>query len=152
MLAASSDGGAAYCGSFKECFSSSAMIRKRLHGDDDGGQSRPGPKLKIGARGQERILGVLEGGGSLRDAADALGICRRTLFNARKNDPEFCRRVLRAAAAGKIRLLRRISSATDWRAAAWLLERKYGREYGRRELLEYKLPAGKLPEPDERFL
>jgi hypothetical protein len=98
--------------------------------------AKPGPKPKIGESEKKQILAVVRIGGSLSDAAGAIGVCLRSVQNAMKNDARFCTGVKRARKMGKIRLIRKVGKATAWQAAAWMLERKYGREYGRKETVE----------------
>lgn len=54
---------------------------------------------------------------------------------------DFCNAVEKALAEGEVRDLVIISNAatTDWRAAAWKLERKFPDKWGRKERLEAKM-------------
>jgi hypothetical protein len=105
---------------------------------------KPGPKPKIGDRQAEQVYAILAVGGSLNDAADVLGIGRQTLNDRLAADPEFRKGVDRSVAEGKTRLIRKVGNATTWRAAAWMLERKWGREFGRRDFIHQEItgPGG----------
>ena len=46
---------------------------------------------------------------------------------------EFLDRLTRARAEGEVNLVRKLSSADDWRAASFLLERGYRERWGRDE-------------------
>lgn len=75
---------------------------------------------------------MLQVGCSIFDAADVLGIDRSTIQNHRKASPKFSAGVNRAIASGKKRLIEKVGKAKPWQAAAWMLERKWGREYGKK--------------------
>lgn len=98
--------------------------------------NRPGPPLKIDEKAEASILHCLAFGGSLRDAAEYVGITCRTLYNRRMADPDFARRVKQAEIKGKIRHLKKIGKAPQWQASAFMLERKWWKEYGRRPTLK----------------
>ena len=95
--------------------------------------SRRGPKLKIGDTERTQILAVLEAGGSLSDAAAVAGVDYTTVYRLRKADPKFARGVRQAVRAGKYRLIQKVSSNASWQAAAWLLERRWGKQFGRKD-------------------
>lgn len=95
-------------------------------------RKKPGPKPKIGPEEEKQIHAVLAMGGSLNDAADYLGIARSTLNDRMASDEEFRKGVDRSTAQGKIRLIQKVGKADAWQAAAWMLERKWGTEFGRK--------------------
>lgn len=83
------------------------------------------------------IIKALESGATLKIAAEAAGICDRTLTEwlAKGRAPHprpvmarFLRDVTRARARNATNMLDIIVAAapTDWRAAAWMLERLHG--------------------------
>jgi hypothetical protein len=53
-------------------------------------------------------------------------------------DPQFYARVKKAKTAGKLRLVKRVRNAKPWQAAAWILERTHGKEFGRKDVREVR--------------
>lgn len=94
--------------------------------------AKRGRKQKIDAKATAAIFAVLTVGASLQDAADYVGISRDTLSRKQRNDANFRKGVDRAQARGKVHLIQRVARSTAWRAAAWMLERKYSKEFGRK--------------------
>lgn len=94
--------------------------------------SRRGPKLKIQEPEAEKIYLLLKAGNSLADAADLLGMDRRTIQNRKKADPKFFAGVMQATALGKKRLVEKLFKSKSWQAQAWVLERRWGAEYGKK--------------------
>ena len=83
------------------------------------------------------------GGMNNKDTARCLGISEATLYRwlsspTCEEHREFCESLKRAEVEYKSTLRERIIKAAerDWKAAAWLLERRYPDEYGRRERRE----------------
>ncbi len=105
-------------------------------------KTKSGPKPKIGEHEQAQVLAILRVGGSLRDAADVIEVDYKTLYRLRQGDEQFAKGVRKAQKVGKMRLLRKIGKAKNWRAAAWMLERRWGEEFGRRERVEHSGPEG----------
>ncbi len=105
--------------------------------------NKPGPKPKIDADAKRQIYAILSVGASLRDAAGYLGVDWKTIINAKKADPEFCTGCMKAANQGKIKMLKKIGKARQWQAAAWMLERKWGKEFGRKDRQQVEV-SGKL--------
>lgn len=102
-------------------------------------RNKPGPKPKIDAAAETRIIDILTACGTLKDACGVLGIDTSTLRRYRLAHPEFTRRVIQAEKEGKLKLIRRVGDANAWQAAAWLLERKFGAEFGRRETIKQEI-------------
>ncbi len=93
----------------------------------------------------EIIVSAIAEGLSIGNACRKAGIGRTTLHRWMK-DATIEARVRKAEADFEAFHLSRISAAgaTDWKASAWILERKYPRRYGRRTLtIEPK------PKPDD---
>jgi transposase len=100
-----------------------------------------------------RIIQSVGQGATFKDAAAIAGISYDTLNNWRGRGLrdekggffEFCHALTRAEAEGIESLVRRIheASETDWRAAAWLLERRRPEVYGRKALIEHTGSEGK---------
>lgn len=92
-----------------------------------------GRRSKLTPAVQERIVVALKAGNYLETAAAFAGIDRSTLYRwlakgreARSGQfRDFCDAVTAAIAQAEVQAVARISAAaqTDWRAAAWLLER-----------------------------
>ena len=73
----------------------------------------------------ELLLRLISEGHFYKDACWALGISYRTFCRWREGNPQFCHDIKKARARGIIVHVTRIYKAgdTDWRAAAWWLER-----------------------------
>ena len=67
---------------------------------------------------------------SVSQACKHLGISRASYYRSLKADPIFSERVERARAHASSRLIKRIFDHDDWRASAWLLEKRYPEEWG----------------------
>jgi hypothetical protein len=91
-----------------------------------------GPKPKIGDKQRTEAIAIVKAGGSLNDAADIIGVARDTLNRHLRDNPKFRKGIDRAAASGKIRLVKKVGKSRPWQAAAWMLERKWGDEFGKR--------------------
>ena len=99
------------------------------------------------------LLASLRAGATLKMAALAAGIDRVTLWRWIKRGKKaksgkyraFLRELIQASAMGGVRNVTCISraAARDWRAAAWMLERRYPRDYGKREKVELTGKDGK---------
>jgi transposase len=100
------------------------------------GNGQTGRPPKIGDTERREIIAVVATGGSLNDAADVVGIARDTLNRHLRENPAFRKGVDRAIAKGKIRLIKKVKNGKPWQAAAWMLERKFGEEYGKRDKVD----------------
>ena len=83
----------------------------------------------------DAICDALRAGATIEHAAEAAGIHRDTVHEWRTRYPAFADRIKEAEGAGVLASLRVIRGAAEggtWQAAAWLLERRYPAEYGRR--------------------
>ncbi len=85
----------------------------------------------------EILIDAVSQGVPLRTACLAAGVSRSTLYRWTKAD-SIARRIRKARMEGKLFHLRNIRehSKTDWRASAWILERMYPKEFGRRTIIE----------------
>lgn len=89
---------------------------------------------------QTKLCALLAGGNPVTTASGAVGVSDRTFHEwmergEREGAGQFrglFLSVSRARARAKERLVRRVTNAAaqDWRAAAWMLERHYPKEYG----------------------
>lgn len=106
-----------------------------------------------------RLLAALESGATLRMAAAAAGVSEDTLSRWRKTRPGLQAEMDQAEAQGAVKALEQIRAAAQggaWQAAAWMLERRYPNEYGRRapaaeNVNELETVRGWLAEGVERY-
>jgi hypothetical protein len=88
------------------------------------------------AEQRQHFIGALLFGGTKADAYGAVGVSRSTVRRAMAADPGFASAVKSADVRGKLNLVMTIHNAAmsggQWRAAAWLLERRFPNEFGRR--------------------
>lgn len=98
------------------------------------------PKPKLNKDGIVTAVRLKKGGANNKDIAAALGIHERTFYKwindpKSENQRQLGQELKRAEADYKNALLAIIAKSAkerDWKAAAWLLERKYPQEYSRR--------------------
>lgn len=96
-----------------------------------------GPRLRAGhKRTPQRaiaIVNALRAGSTRRIAAASAGIDHATLYRWLDFDPAFRAQVERAEAEAEVRCVSLVAKAasTNWRAAAWWLERRRPADYGR---------------------
>lgn len=98
------------------------------------------PKPKLNKEGIATAVRLKKGGANNKDIAAALGIHERTFYKwindpKSENQRQLGQELKRAEADYKNALLAIIAKSAkerDWKAAAWLLERKYPQEYSRR--------------------
>ena len=83
------------------------------------------------------VLAALGAGSTREAAAGHAGIDRSTLHRWLERDTSLCVRVEKAEADFEVRSVAQIATAgtNDWRAAAWLLERRRPAGYGRAQTL-----------------
>ena len=98
---------------------------------------------KLNAQRAQQICDYVAQGHTREVAAQACGIVSTTLYRWMKRGErqpdgpygEFCRALKRADLEAELACLRQIKEAAqhgDWRAAAWMLERRYPEKWGRR--------------------
>lgn len=104
--------------------------------------AKRGPKPKIGPEEKAKVIAAVKVCGSIADAAGTIEVGVQTLYAALRNDPKFRRGVVKARKDAKLRLIKKIKVAKPWQAAAWMLERMYGKEWGRKERHEVSGPNG----------
>ena len=95
-------------------------------------------------RTQKAFITALEHGATFRASSVAAGISHTTAYRWRTGDADFRRAVEMAEAKAELAYIEVIHEAavSDWRAAAWWLERRRPDYYGRRE----RYQAGELLE------
>lgn len=108
-----------------------------------------GRKPKLSRQVLERAVDLKKGGANNCDICAAIGIAESTFYawsNAPKTplQKEFSESIKKAEADYKNALLdiiMRDAREKDWKAAAWLLERKYPKEYARQDRLQATVEA-----------
>jgi hypothetical protein len=95
---------------------------------------KPGRPAKLNDDAKATLIRALGLGISEADAARIVAVSPRTVRREAKADANFAQDKKRATIAGKMRLLQRITDASEqhWQAAAWLLERRFWKEFARR--------------------
>jgi hypothetical protein len=83
-----------------------------------------------------QVLALTKPGCSRRLAAEKAGCCHMTIGRAARRDPAFAAELEEAENHVDVAALTRIQEASaenkNWRAAAWMLERRHPEEFGRR--------------------
>lgn len=101
-------------------------------------------KPKLNRELLKRAVNLKKGGANHKDIAAAIGVAEQTFstwINHPKTDNqrELAEELKKAEADYKNALLAVIAKASrerDWKAAAWLLERKYPAEYARQDRIQ----------------
>lgn len=109
-----------------------------VHQEEKPGPGRP---RAMDAVMKKLALRYIASGLGRGETARLLGIDRSTLRRERQQDEDFASGLLQAEARGEMQLIKTIMRArkTDWKAAAWILERKFPERWcvrDRRELAE----------------
>ncbi|TWT73739.1 hypothetical protein Pla123a_36320 [Posidoniimonas polymericola] len=98
---------------------------------------------------QREVCALLTAGMTVREAADYVGCCEKTIRREQARDDGFDERVRRARMAARLGPLQAVrqAAATHWRAAAWLVDRQDRQEErerrARRELATRKQQLAK---------
>ena len=87
------------------------------------------PRLEVINWRVDMII-LLSRGVSIVEACHTLGISRATYYRHLKADPTFEHQVERARMMVSIELFKIVRDAKDGRAAMWLLEKRYPRDWG----------------------
>lgn len=97
------------------------------------------------AKREEKFFEAIElFNGDITKASKAVGICRDTVYDEKKRNPVFAARIEIAAVLFELNCLRTMRAAVngeletrtgkkEWRAAAWVLERRFWQTYARRD-------------------
>lgn len=93
---------------------------------------------------EAEILAILTMGGSRNIAADYVGVGHGTLHEHIARDAEFSERIKRAESECQRLHLERLHLAEPWQASAWMLERKWPNEFGRRERVDHTSSDGSM--------
>ena len=78
------------------------------------------------------IIAALRIGVTLGVSARAAGVSRATVYKHRKENKSFRTRVDRAVSEGEKELVNKITGNDQWQSAAWLLERRFGKRWGKK--------------------
>ena len=92
-----------------------------------------GRPAKYSEERADKVCQALRLGATYRAAAGYAGVSEDTLTRWRANSAGFAENVRSSeatAAIGWLAIIQRAAQAGDWRAAAWLLARRYPHEYG----------------------
>lgn len=96
---------------------------------------RPGAKSKRTPETQAKLIEALKLGATNVIACQYAGIAETTFYAWMAENVEFSQSIEKARAYAAVDALRTIQKARregQWQSAAWLLERRYPHEYGRR--------------------
>ena len=85
----------------------------------------------LDAANKEKVVRFIAEGGSQNMAAAFVGVSPTTISNEAKRDPEFAERMQAAEASCYVHHVQNVKRAgkEDWRASAFMLERKYPEEF-----------------------
>lgn len=106
--------------------------------------AKRGRKLKYTPETVELIVQALKLGATERLACEYANISQETYYNWKRNKAEFLEKVKTAQGQAAVVLLARIQQEAregSWQAAAWLLERRYPDEYGRKYITNQHVGA-----------
>jgi Helix-turn-helix domain of resolvase len=100
-----------------------------------------GRKSKLTPALRTRICTLLAQGHTIKTVCEAVGIAERTYFDWCEKHLHFSQVTTCAIGRSKISLVDKLRRSDDWRAAAFLLERRFPSEFGRCAERELPLPA-----------
>lgn len=93
----------------------------------------PGTPIELTDDVVEEYLKALECGLSIEEAADVIDVHRSSVLRAAEKNEILAQGIKRAEAKGKYHHLKKIRDGDDtWQPSAWMLARKWWREYGPR--------------------
>ena len=107
-------------------------------------KSKRGRRTLLTPQLQRKICKLLEGH-SIATVCQAVGIGERTYFEWCERHPHFAQAATRAIGRSKMVLTDKLRASDDWRAQAFLLERRWPNEFGR--TAERPLPND--PDPNQ---
>ena len=82
------------------------------------------------------ICSNIAGGNTQRAAALAEGISEATFHRWRNEKPEFAEMVEQAIGVSEANLVHKLTSSEDWRAAAWILERRFPQTWSKKDHID----------------
>ena len=83
-----------------------------------------------------QICDYVSKGIPMRQAAQSLGISESTFHRWRRDKEEFSEMIDQAIGVSEARLISEISVHEDWRAKAWILERRFPDRWSKREQID----------------
>jgi hypothetical protein len=92
-----------------------------------------GRKSLLNAQLQRKICGLLAQGHTASAVCGAVAISERTFYDWREKHSHFSQATTRAIGQSKIALVDKVRQSDDWRAQAFLLERRWPTEFGKPE-------------------
>jgi hypothetical protein len=101
-----------------------------------------GRKTKLNPQLQRRICALLSRGHSIATVSAMVSIGERTFYEWCEKHPQFSHATTCAIGKSKIALVNKLRRSDDWRASAFLLERRFPSEFGRVAERELPLPEG----------
>ena len=90
-----------------------------------------GRKTLLNAQLQRKICRLLAQGHTVSAVCGAAKISESSFFQWKRDNSEFSEAVTRAIGQSKIALLNKLRQSDDWRAQAFLLERRWPTEFGK---------------------
>ena len=108
-------------------------------------RSNAGAKSKLTRKLIELVGRNIMAGNTKKTTCMAVGISQQTFYRWMKEGKEqsrglkseFCESVKKAEAVLKTALVSKIMNSPNWQAQAWLLERMFPEEYGRRQVIAH---------------
>jgi hypothetical protein len=102
-----------------------------------------GRKTKLNPQLQRRICKLLSQGHTIATVSAMVSIGERTFYEWCEKHPQFSQATTCAIGKSKIVLVNKLRLSDDWRAQAFLLERRFPSEYGRVAEREIPVAEGK---------
>jgi hypothetical protein len=95
--------------------------------------SEPAAPASLTDVGIGRVYDCVSVGASLKDAAEYIGVPVSVIRARRRADPAFALGLRQAIHKGKVFHLNKISRSSAWQASAWVLERRWRKQFGRND-------------------
>lgn len=92
---------------------------------------------------EDRIVALIERGNFRATAVKIVGISQGCLGNWIADDPALKARIEAAENHAESKALEKIEAASDWKAAAWFLERKFPERWAQDHRMDYRKLAQK---------
>ena len=75
-------------------------------------------------------------GNTMKASAAAEDVQESTFHRWRREKPEFAKMVQQAIGVSEAKLVHKIASSEDWRASAWILERRFSETWSKKEQID----------------